>query len=461
MTKNYFVTMLFVLMQVLSAPAAYSESEGGNPDGFSLIGDWKNTERTLKLPGYSKDEIEKIKSEIENLVPDYTLTYTDLFDPRDQKAFDLTQVNLVLMFHIAGKELSQLKQAFVRGVLSLHRFQDKSEYQLQSIAKTYKQFMKERMNNVVRALDPGNQILYRHVDRGRKYTHLGEDEGYFFRKDSNGMIETVVRAEMDFEHYSSYYNRRVRKHREDYDARRREIEQMSPEQLAEELNKLFARRSPDAPKEKLHYKHRLVLKEVVFGSVKGTVCEFTSKDPYSSMSLDKDDLKEILKKCGWHYVDYDGTFFGSVEKCYTEVCVLEIQNIALEIQELAFSLNDKVKFKKWKLNEMKLLCDNPQNPLLRQTVNRYSIDQVTKGDSQNVRNGLIGVTSPFYVEPLVVSGFNRKFKKLDVSLNFEPNYFQSRFMTTGWGSWIKKYERTKLNEKLEEIAKQRLERVIK
>jgi len=134
------------------------------------------------------------------------------------------------------------------------------------------------------------------------------------------------------------------------------------------------------------------------------------------------DQKTPDESCGFTRADSDVPLLSAVRLCETEVCVFEIQKIAMEILEAAKKLDTKYTFKEGSVNAIQLFY-NPHHSMARKALGRYLNDQLTNQDVNVAKAGLLGLTNLAYVTALAPVDFIKNLRMIKVSLDFDPGYF--------------------------------------
>lgn len=169
-----------VVFILLAASSAFAESEAGNGDGFTLVGDWPGNHMVLQLPQFSAQDIESARQSLVMQAPDPNLHYSDLFTLGDQTAFNDAQVNIIVSLHYFAKNILRMKQALVRGVVAINEGTQQRESSHQRV-EIYRDYIRERMRHNIMLLNTTDeqatrdQIVYR-LDESGKISDVGSIE---------------------------------------------------------------------------------------------------------------------------------------------------------------------------------------------------------------------------------------------------------------------------------------------
>ena len=107
------------LLMVPHFRVAQAESEGGNPDGFTIVGDFTQDSAELVLPEVDETELEKMRREVLATAVPVGLDYQSLFKATDRLALEQAEVMITAKMQEVAWRIAQTKDEFVRGVVAL------------------------------------------------------------------------------------------------------------------------------------------------------------------------------------------------------------------------------------------------------------------------------------------------------------------------------------------------------
>ena len=368
--RNKPILILASLAMAVSATAGANDSSGTRGDGFTMNGNFPNSDVQIKVPQFSGAELEQKILELRKTLPDPKAKYEDYFDPRDQAAFDEVQANITARIDDVNNHMYNFKQAYVQGVVVYDHFANEAggagmdaktrARQLGTVANPYHDYLMGQYDAILAALDPRSKISQK-----------------LFHMDSSGTVDVMIEGEL-VSGKDNYNGTTV-------------------------PGSIHATR-------------------VLFGTADFSGCNL--KPRYDSYRLDVNDAAPELKSCGWQ-VAQSRSFTEVAATCQTAPCVFEIAKIAQEMGEASLSLDNKVKFQEQNASDLHIFYD-PKHSMLRRAFSNYLDREVTNHESNAIVAALEGLTNLAYIALVSPVDFLVNIRQVGTSFDFEPGHWQSK-----------------------------------
>ncbi len=375
------------LLMVPHFRVAQAESEGGNPYGFTIVGDFTQDSAELVLPEVDETELEKMRREVLATAVPVGLDYQSLFKATDRLALEQAEVMITAKMQEVAWRIAHTKDAFVRGVVALKGLKGRvSNDQYAMTAETYRTYMRQQYTSIILALQLEN------LGNNNEVTPV------LYHKNAAGKVDGIWQPK--FSSCDAVRKKNTEKYWNFHCISRQESKQ-------------------------------------IFGSAdlsEGGILDLSFEREYvyrwSQYITNFESIRKNLTGTGWEVIPYDVGLKSIAQQCATEACVFEIQRAANELIDQSLEFTKKVKFQN-NPGQLKIFF-NAQGMLAKSAFAKVVEENMSNRNRSVWAHALAGLTTILGMAPLVPGEFLDGFRAIRITLNFRSTEFSDTRLSTAY-----------------------------